>query len=178
MSIMYQPAPATYDSHGLHSYHTSSMGAQSTTRPVEAAQDPRNAQFPRYPMQQPRQQLKPLPPQQQQTQLLQPNHLQLQPLQQYQPLLAPNSHSHINLMPNHASTQLPTVRRITPPADLISTTAPDASAIRRGSETLIYHSLQIPKCISPKGGNLAEFAAQVSSNCLSGYLDAMLTSHR
>jgi len=33
---------------------------------------------------------------------------------------------------------------------------------RRGSDTLIYHSLQLPKCISPTGGNLSDFAAQVS----------------
>lgn len=32
---------------------------------------------------------------------------------------------------------------------------------RRGSETLIYHSLQMPKCISHTGGNLSDFAAQV-----------------
>lgn len=33
---------------------------------------------------------------------------------------------------------------------------------RRGSETLIYHSLQLPKCISPTGGNLSDFAAQMT----------------
>jgi hypothetical protein len=26
---------------------------------------------------------------------------------------------------------------------------------------LIFHSLQLPKCISPVGGNLSDFAAQV-----------------
>jgi hypothetical protein len=29
------------------------------------------------------------------------------------------------------------------------------------SESLVSHSLQIPKCISPAGGNLSDFAAQV-----------------
>ncbi|KAG6002975.1 hypothetical protein E4U21_002476 [Claviceps maximensis] len=33
---------------------------------------------------------------------------------------------------------------------------------RRGSETLIYHSLQLPKCISPTCGNLSDFAAQMT----------------
>lgn len=37
---------------------------------------------------------------------------------------------------------------------------PEVSS-RRGSETLVYHSLEIPKCISPNRGNLADFAAQV-----------------
>lgn len=39
-----------------------------------------------------------------------------------------------------------------------------APVSRRGSDTLVYHSLQIPKCVSENGGNLADFAAQV---CLS-----------
>lgn len=29
------------------------------------------------------------------------------------------------------------------------------------AETLVYHSLQLPRCINMNGGNLAEFAAQV-----------------
>jgi hypothetical protein len=40
--------------------------------------------------------------------------------------------------------------------------AKDAISSRRSSETLIYHSLQIPRCISSSGGSLADFAAQVS----------------
>lgn len=31
----------------------------------------------------------------------------------------------------------------------------------RSPETLVYHSLEIPRRISPSGGNLADFAAQV-----------------
>ncbi|RCI16377.1 hypothetical protein L249_2457 [Ophiocordyceps polyrhachis-furcata BCC 54312] len=38
----------------------------------------------------------------------------------------------------------------------------DADASRTSSETLIYHSLQIPRCISPDGGNLSDFAAQMT----------------
>lgn len=46
------------------------------------------------------------------------------------------------------------------PASVVS--AKDAALSRRSSEALIYHSLQIPRCISPSGGSLADFAAQVS----------------
>jgi hypothetical protein len=41
--------------------------------------------------------------------------------------------------------------------------AKNESSSRRGSDTLIYHSLQIPRRISPEGGDLADFAAQVRS---------------
>jgi hypothetical protein len=37
----------------------------------------------------------------------------------------------------------------------------EGKAPRRDSSTLVLHSLQIPSCISAKGGNLADFAAQV-----------------
>jgi hypothetical protein len=57
-----------------------------------------------------------------------------------------------------AATQLS--RPMTPKADL---TMPqkDKSKGAGPAETLIYHSLQLPRCITPNGGNLAEFAAQV-----------------
>ncbi|PCD35581.1 hypothetical protein AU210_008148 [Fusarium oxysporum f. sp. radicis-cucumerinum] len=43
-----------------------------------------------------------------------------------------------------------------------STPASTASGSKDESESLVYHSLQIPKCISPSGGNLADFAAQMT----------------
>ncbi|KAM0471042.1 hypothetical protein ACHAPX_009612 [Trichoderma viride] len=46
------------------------------------------------------------------------------------------------------------------PASVVS--AKDAALSRRSSEALIYHSLQIPRCISPSGGSLADFAAQMT----------------
>ncbi|KAG5929529.1 hypothetical protein E4U42_005556 [Claviceps africana] len=64
-----------------------------------------------------------------------------------------------------------------PSAQLADTTGPHASdpvtpvsapaettkmKARTGSETLIYHSLQLPACISPTGGNLSDFAAQMT----------------
>jgi hypothetical protein len=48
-----------------------------------------------------------------------------------------------------------TVRPSTPPVSSKTVNKDD-------SDSLVYHSLQIPKCISPSGGNLADFAAQVS----------------
>ncbi|KAG6034375.1 hypothetical protein E4U41_006561 [Claviceps citrina] len=49
---------------------------------------------------------------------------------------------------------------------------------RRGSETLIYHSLQLPKCISSTGGNLSDFAAQMT--CLFWFesMDELKTAER
>jgi hypothetical protein len=52
--------------------------------------------------------------------------------------------------------------------------AKDESSSRRGSDTLIYHSLQIPRRISPEGGNLADFAAQVRSMTA---VDRILPTH-
>lgn len=51
----------------------------------------------------------------------------------------------------------------TPTDDIHVVSREPATSSRRSSETLIYHSLQIPKCISPNGGNLCDFAAQVRS---------------
>lgn len=60
------------------------------------------------------------------------------------------------------TTLLHTSGSSTPAADSSISAKRSQSTSRRGSETLIYHSLQLPKCISPTGGNLSEFAAQVS----------------
>ncbi|GKT49774.1 meiotically up-regulated gene 80 protein [Colletotrichum spaethianum] len=38
----------------------------------------------------------------------------------------------------------------------------DGTASRKGSSALVLHSLSIPSCINPKGGNLADFAAQIT----------------
>ncbi|PTB48513.1 hypothetical protein M431DRAFT_487511 [Trichoderma harzianum CBS 226.95] len=43
-----------------------------------------------------------------------------------------------------------------------SVSAKDTISSRRSPETLIYHSLQIPRCISSNGGSLADFAAQMT----------------
>ncbi|KAK2001387.1 cyclin [Colletotrichum falcatum] len=38
----------------------------------------------------------------------------------------------------------------------------DGTCSRKGSSALVLHSLSIPSCINPKGGNLADFAAQIT----------------
>lgn len=53
-------------------------------------------------------------------------------------------------------------RPSTPTPEAVLTVKKDLDTSRNPSETLIYHSLQIPKCISPDGGNLSDFAAHVS----------------
>ncbi|KAH8178770.1 cyclin domain-containing protein [Sarocladium implicatum] len=74
------------------------------------------------------------------------------PIQQrYNPMPAG---SHIPPATAHSS------RPVTPKAE---TKAPPKDKISGNAhETLIYHSLQLPRCISPTGGNLAEFAAQMT----------------
>lgn len=42
------------------------------------------------------------------------------------------------------------------------TMAPEGKPLRRDSLSLTLHSMAIPSCISPSGGNIADFAAQVS----------------
>lgn len=49
----------------------------------------------------------------------------------------------------------------TPLQETTISVPPSKAAAPRPSETLVYHSLQIPSCITPEGGNLADFAAQV-----------------
>lgn len=60
-----------------------------------------------------------------------------------------------------SSTALQSTGPSTPASDGSLSVPNDGQVSRRGSESLIYHSLQIPKCITANGGNLAEFAAQV-----------------
>ncbi|OHX00997.1 cyclin-related protein [Colletotrichum incanum] len=38
----------------------------------------------------------------------------------------------------------------------------DGTSSRKDSSALVLHSLSIPSCINPKGGNLADFAAQIT----------------
>lgn len=72
---------------------------------------------------------------------------------QHQIPLSQTLHAPLHSTPSDRSTK-------STPASVVS--AKDAASSRRSSEALIYHSLQIPRCISPSGGSLADFAAQVS----------------
>jgi hypothetical protein len=138
MSIMYQPAPAAYDSHGLHAYHVSSRGS-SADRTVEPIHDPRQNQTARYSMQQQKH--------------IQQQQQQQQQAQAFQPAMT--SRTHYLSSSNHTN---PTVQ----PPSKASAAAQSTPESTRSADTLVYHSLQIPKCISANGGNLAEFAAQMT----------------
>ncbi|CAM1509860.1 Fc.00g001950.m01.CDS01 [Cosmosporella sp. VM-42] len=143
MSTAFQPSLASYDNHAIHSYG-SSMAHAHRTKAI--ANDTRNSQYYRYPTQQ---------------QHYQQQH-QGQP--QQQPLLASNpqqrsgsfSSTHV------ASTTRNTTQPSTPGSETVVGASSEGTLSRRGSESLVFHSLQIPKCISPTGGNLADFAAQMT----------------
>lgn len=103
------------------------------------------------------------------TTLSQPNHLKpvmddVRTSQQYR---YPAQQVQLQHKSQHHSTSShlanPTALQVGGPATP-STGTPDTPkmASRRGSETLIYHSLQLPKCISPAGGSLSDFAAQMT----------------
>ncbi|PHH59160.1 hypothetical protein CDD81_3676 [Ophiocordyceps australis] len=64
---------------------------------------------------------------------------------------------------HHQPASRPSTRSCTPSFDPAPgpKKRPDDSSMK-DSETLIYHSLQTPKCISPSGGNLSDFAAQMT----------------
>ncbi|KAF4967746.1 hypothetical protein FZEAL_10498 [Fusarium zealandicum] len=170
MSTVFQPALASYDSHAIHNYPAA---VPQAARATAAMNETRNSQYYRYPVQQQQQQ------QQQQQECQQQQQPQLQP----QPQLPHHSHYTYQQQPSVlaqnelypvpqgsqsrngsiSSVTLPlsTSRRssrVSPPPSGSSTTlSKDADA-----ESLVYHSLQIPKCISPAGGNLADFAAQMT----------------
>ncbi|KAL7788351.1 hypothetical protein V8C37DRAFT_235736 [Trichoderma ceciliae] len=138
MSTTYQQAPAAYDSHALRSY-ASSIAHPGRSRAVAAAgaNDARNAtaQYYRYPP-------------------LQQNQLSQMPASQSRNGSLVGSSAPLHSTPSDRST------KSTTPASVVS--AKDAISSRRSSETLIYHSLQIPRCISSNGGSLADFAAQMT----------------
>ncbi|VUC32159.1 unnamed protein product, partial [Clonostachys rosea] len=138
MSTAYQPSLATLDSHGVNSYHAASLGYPGKARMgvVESHQ----AQYSRP--------------------VIQQQHALPQTAMNW----APRETSANN--PFSSTSQLNTIREQPPQVSSAKTEASVCSQggnnSRRNSESLVYHSLQIPKCISPNGGNLAEFAAQMT----------------
>lgn len=86
-----------------------------------------------------------------------PAQSQGQQRQQYQPPQIPSQARHVsNNNTSHTISRQPT-RPSTPNSARSSQTA----ATTGDSQSMVLHSMQIPACISPKGGNLADFAAQV-----------------
>lgn len=80
-------------------------------------------------------------------------------LQQYQAPIPPQSRHVVN-PPTHSVPRQPT-RPSTPNSTHSSHTASAATSTNGDAQSMVLHSLQVPTCISPKGGNLADFSAQV-----------------
>ncbi|PTB38036.1 hypothetical protein M441DRAFT_146434 [Trichoderma asperellum CBS 433.97] len=138
MSTTYQQVPAAYDSHALRSY-TSAIVHPSRAKAMAVAGVNDARQYGRY-----------AAVQQNQHQHQQHQH---QHQHQHQIPVSQTLHAPLHSTPSDRSTK-------STPASVISTK--DTTLSRRSSETLIYHSLQIPRCISPSGGSLADFAAQMT----------------
>ncbi|KPM35015.1 hypothetical protein AK830_g11548 [Neonectria ditissima] len=149
MSTAFQPALASYDSHAMHSYPAAAP--QAARSKMAAMNDSRNAQYYQYPVQQ----------QPQQSQQLQP--LAVPQVFQAPSIVQPSVSSVSSVtQPQSGLVSRQTTNPSSPSSGTITSSQREGSTSRRGSETLIYHSLQIPKCISPAGGNLADFAAQMT----------------
>lgn len=137
MSTAYQAPLAAYESHAMHGYplpHTQ-VGRTKT-----AMADNAKAQIYRPSTQQPHLSQHPLSS----------NWRSRQTTFSGAPTLVSNSQT-ISRPPSPSSTTTLALPQTSQPS-------------KKGSETLIYHSLEIPQCISPNGGNLADFAAQVCSD--------------
>lgn len=80
-------------------------------------------------------------------------------LQQYQPPV-PLQARHVVNPSSHPVSRQPT-RPSTPNSTHSSHTASAANSTNGDTQSMVLHSLQVPACISPKGGNLADFSAQV-----------------
>lgn len=134
MSAVYHgPQAVAYDSRlPAHEHHT--LAQIERSRPY--AQDAHNAMenYDRHPAQ---------------------NHFQ-----QYQPQVPPQARHLVNSA-SHPGSRLPT-RPSTPNSTHSSHPASGTNSANGDAQSMVLHSLQVPACISPKGGNLADFAAQVN----------------
>lgn len=80
--------------------------------------------------------------------------------QQYQSQVPPQARHLVNSA-SHPGSRLPT-RPSTPNSTHSSHPASGTNSANGDAQSMVLHSLQVPACISPKGGNLADFAAQVT----------------
>ncbi|KAM0561438.1 hypothetical protein ACHAPJ_003319 [Fusarium lateritium] len=156
MSTVFQPSLASYDSHAIHNYPAA---VPQAARATAAMNDTRGSQYYRYPVQHPQQQQQPQPQSQPQTTY---NHYYQQeqsthPQHELHPTSVVSQHRNgsISTVPHAVPASAQPVRPSISPAS-------SATLNKDDSESLVYHSLQIPKCISPAGGNLADFAAQMT----------------
>lgn len=81
--------------------------------------------------------------------------------QQYQAQVPPQARHLVNSA-SHPGSRLPT-RPSTPNSTHSSHPASGTNSANGDAQSMVLHSLQVPACISPKGGNLADFAAQVNN---------------
>jgi hypothetical protein len=139
MSAVFQAPLASWESH-VHNY---------TARAPATMNE--KSQYYRYPVKQPEQQHQ---PQSQATY----NHYyqQEQATHELHPTQVPQ---HRNGSISTASQAVPVVGQAVRPS---TPSASTSTATKNDAESLVYHSLVIPKCISPAGGNLADFAAQMT----------------
>jgi hypothetical protein len=79
--------------------------------------------------------------------------------QQYQPQIPPQARHLVNSA-SHPGSRLQS-RPSTPNSTHSSHPASGTNSANGDVQSMVLHSLQVPTCIGPKGGNLAEFAAQV-----------------
>lgn len=134
MSTAYQAPLAAYDSHAMHAY---SLPHAQVGRSKAAVADNMNSQIYRSSTQQPH-------------------------LTQHQPPPNwPSRQTPFSTVPTLGSNSQPITHPPSPASTATLGLPQSNQPARKGSETLIYHSLEIPRCISPNGGNLADFAAQV-----------------
>ncbi|KAL6859489.1 hypothetical protein J3F83DRAFT_329272 [Trichoderma novae-zelandiae] len=132
MSTAYQQALAAYDNHALRPFAPSIALPRAAASAAVGASDARNAAA------------------------LYTRY----PFQQSQPAQVPASQTRNGALSQLHSTPSDRSAKSETPASAVS--AQDAASSRKSPETLIYHSLQIPRCISSKGGSLADFAAQMT----------------
>jgi hypothetical protein len=149
MSTVFQPPLASWENHAIHNYPAA---VPQTARPAAPVADASGSQYYRYPTQQQDQQ------QQQQTQTQTTYNRYYQHEQSTQPQLELHPTSQVS---QHRNGSISAESQAVGQTARASTPASTASGSKDESESLVYHSLQIPKCISPSGGNLADFAAQV-----------------
>lgn len=148
MSTVFQPPVASWDSHAIHNY----AAAPQTARAPATMNDIGKSQYYRYPVQQPEQQ------HQSQPQTTYNHYYQQDQATHSQHELPSQVPQQRNGSISTVSQAIPAVGQVTRPSTPPASTS---TVTRDDAESLVYHSLTIPKCISPSGGNLADFAAQV-----------------
>lgn len=147
MSTAYQPPLAALESHALPKY-PSSLGHMG--RANMAVGEPGNLPLYRLPAQPYEQQYSYPQKQLQQS---------VAPAPTTYPTVAGNDTTRV-VAESVVPSQQP-ARAATPTSEGTAKVPSDGPSPKKNSDTLVYHSLTIPRCISPNGGNLAELAAQV-----------------